>query len=221
MNSCEIESKINELETHSHFSADDYILINQWANSSDSYIRDLVATLLVTQSTDQAKRILLHLAHDEDSLVRADAYDSLSVFPCPDVIEFLRMAVVKEPNSLARSYAILSYADVVLTEKSSQDGIKTFFHTLLENEMSPRCKLSYQYALFLFGEKSALDCILSYLSHVDYKIRATTISILQEITDIQNISKIRYAVYAQRKVESSAVVKDKIDEFLKFSKSLD
>lgn len=29
VNSCEIESKINELETHSHFSADDYILITE------------------------------------------------------------------------------------------------------------------------------------------------------------------------------------------------
>ena len=77
------------------------------ANDKDALIRGRCAALLV-----HAKRVLLTLACDKDALVRTEAYDSLSAFPSKHAQKFLKQAIVHEPNALARSYAILSWADI-------------------------------------------------------------------------------------------------------------
>ena len=82
------------------------------SNDKDALIRGRCAGLLVHASASKAKRVLLTLACDKDALVRTEAYDSLSAFPSKHVQKVLKQAIVHEPNALARSYAILSWADV-------------------------------------------------------------------------------------------------------------
>ena len=82
------------------------------ANDKDALIRGRCAGLLVHASASKAKLVLLTLACDKDALVRTEAYDSLSAFPSKHVQKVLKQAIVHEPNALARSYAILSWADI-------------------------------------------------------------------------------------------------------------
>ena len=82
------------------------------ANDKNALIRGRCAGLLVHASASKAKRVLLTLACDKDALVRTEAYDSLSAFPSKHAQKFLKQAIVHEPNALARSYAILSWADI-------------------------------------------------------------------------------------------------------------
>ena len=214
MKNSEIERLIHQMELCDQLSSDDFTRIDQWSQSSDVYIRDRIASMLGAYPNQQSEEILLRLAQDKDSLVRADAFDSLSSFPSLNAQRALKQATVTEPDSLARSYAILSYADVMTTEKSSDTLDPTFFDKLLEKEESPRCRLSCYYALSFCGKEASIDHILSYLSHADYRIRCTAISILQEVANSKNTSKIRVAVRVQREIDPAAAVKDKIDELL-------
>ena len=214
-----IEQQIRQLEAQDHFSPDDYRFIQQWSQSSDPYVRDMVASLLAGRPSTQSKAVLLHLAHDPDALVRTDAYDSLSEFPCDEVSDLLNHAAVTEPDPLARSYAILSCADIMSPQEAARRC--PFFRTIYEAEKSARCKLSCLYALFLCGEERALNHILSYVRHSDYQIRCSAISILQEISDTHNLPNIRSALLDQQAVETSAAVKDRIHEFLEHATSAD
>lgn len=82
------------------------------ANDKDALIRGRCAKLLANACASKAKHVLITLAGDKDALVRTEAYDSLSAFPSKHVQKVLKQAIVHEPNALARSYAILSWADV-------------------------------------------------------------------------------------------------------------
>ena len=51
----------------------------------------------------------------KDVLVRVEAYDSLAVFSFDEVEKQLEKFMIVEKDVLARSYAILSWADVTLS----------------------------------------------------------------------------------------------------------
>ena len=105
-------SKLDDISvlTNEHFS-----YLCERSSDEDSTVRSMVASLLVNFVNDTSKSILLRLAEDEDSLVRTEAYDSLSVFSCIEVEYFLEKKIISEKNNLARSYTILSWTDVFLS----------------------------------------------------------------------------------------------------------
>ncbi len=103
---------LNQYDNIDIFSEAQFLTLQEFSSDPEGIIRSMVASLLVHFENKAAKDILIELARDKDELVRTEAYDSLSIFIFADVEEFLVTAIRTESDSLARSYAILSWADV-------------------------------------------------------------------------------------------------------------
>lgn len=214
MDSSAIERKIEAMEAAQYLSATDYALLRQWARHPDALIRDLVASMLVLGEGAQGSELLLELTEDTDALVRADAYDSLSVFCVPKVAARLRTAVIEEPDDLARYFAIVAYADVMQELVQGDAEQKRFFQRRLEQEQATVCQLGCEYAQYRLGESGTLERILGYLNDSDYLVRCRAICTLEEIADKENSAMITAALLARRKIETSAAVQERIDAWL-------
>ena len=110
MDSREIEKRIEKMEAAE---CPDYALLRRWAQHPDALIREQVAAVLVFGAGEPGREILLKLAADSEELVRAEAYDTLSVYPEEKVAETLKQAAVSEPNDLVRDFALVSDGDVI------------------------------------------------------------------------------------------------------------
>ena len=208
-----IEEKIDIFAASEQLSCTDYQLLQQWACDTDAYIRDLVATLLAQFPNQTSEKILLRLVRDDDPLVRTDAYDSLSEYHSQQVLDVLKKAAEEDPDDLARSYAILSCADVsVGIEAEVENGV--FFQTLRAREHAPICQLSCDCALYFCGNDCAHMRIFPFLNHPDYHIRCFAVSILGDIADSKNTAAIKASICSLRKVEKSVAVQSAIDTFL-------
>lgn len=126
------------------------------ANDKDALIRGRCAGLLVHASASKAKRVLLTLACDKDALVRTEAYDSLSAFPSKHAQKVLKQAIVHEPNALARSYAILSWADITqaLGVHKKQKKFLKQLKNLPKIKKSEHCMLSFTMQSMCSGIKN-------------------------------------------------------------------
>ena len=198
----------------SHFDA-----IVKWVFDEDSYIRGQCAALLINFVNSETKDILFALAADEDDLVRTEAYDSLGVFAYDDVEMFLSKISAEEPDEVARSYAILSWADVAAALQKSPSGHIAKMMALKSQEKSSGCILSYCYALYLFGEKGALMEWLSFLNDDDYHVRCAAISLLENVVDETNKDVIKNSISKLLETESALSVRDKAARFLKENRS--
>lgn len=170
-------------ESKSVQSKKDLKKIASLSKDADACIRIGCAKLLVNFDTPQAKHLLLNLANDKNALIRTEAYDSLSVFPSKKVQKSLKRAILCEKNELARSYAILSWADVTQTlgvHKKQEKFLKKL-KKLSKIKRSEHCMLSLLYAKYLFGHKKAITKILVFLNSSDYQIRCSVINLLWEI----------------------------------------
>lgn len=76
-----------------------FIRLISLSRDRDSYVRGRVAVLLINFENNISKKILLKLACDKNSLVRTEAYDSIHIFVCKDVMHFLRNAILTEKIS--------------------------------------------------------------------------------------------------------------------------
>ena len=210
----EFTRRIEKMEDSEGLSAEDYVLLRQWARHPDALIRDLVASVLVHGKTPQGQLLLLALTEDPDELVRADAYDSLSVYPDVQVAEKLKRAAAGEPDELARYFAIAAYADVALETEQDIAAQKEFFCALRQREMASVCQLGCDYALYQLGEPGALKRILGYLDNPDYLVRCRAVCTLEEIVNEGNQGEIMAAVRARRSSETSAAVRERMDAWL-------
>lgn len=215
MDSSVIERKIEEMEKAKCLSAADYALLRQWARHSDALIRDLVASVLVLGEGTQGSALLLELTEDTDALVRADAYDSLSVFCDQRIAARLRIAAIEEPADLARYFAIVAYADVMQELVPGDTEQKLFFQRRLEQEQAAVCRLGCEYVQYRLGEPGALERILGYLNDSDYLVRCRAVCTLEEVVDEENRGRILEAVRGWREQEGSAAVRERIDEWIR------
>lgn len=187
------------------------------ADDRDAYVRAQVAVLLINFENDTSRNVLLRLARDKDALVRTEAYDSLSVFECPDVEVFLEDAMKREKDKLARFYAILSWADIVaaLYEDVSD---KLLLIEKLKNtsrmKKSEHCLLACCYAQYMFGKEEALDEIIGFLGSKDYHIRCAVISTARDILDDDNREILKNAVEKLLIGEESRAVSSRAEKFL-------
>lgn len=209
-----ITRRIEKMEDSECLSAADYALLRRWAEHPDALIRDLVASVLVFGEKPQGQALLLALTEDPDELVRADAYDSLSVYPDAQVAEKLKQAAAEEPDELARYFAIAAYADVALETERDTAAQKKFFCALRQRETASVCRLGCDYALYQLGEPGALKRILGYLDDPDYIVRCRAVCTLEEIANEGNQGEIMAAVRARRSSETSAAVRERMDAWL-------
>lgn len=177
------EEKLEQLEALSgqeKLGQEDLPLLRQLAKDRDPFIRGEVPYLLMAVPGDEALTLLLALASDQDPLVRCEAYDSLSAFSHPLALECLARALTREGDDLARSYAILSWAELSLLLDLAQAGRERAQRQEASQE-SKRCRLSWLYAQYLFGDTAKLREILSYLEDPDYLLRSTALALLSQI----------------------------------------
>ena len=163
------------------------------------------------------KAFCFGLAHDEDDLVRADAYDSLLVFPFADVLDLLEKAIICETDRLARSYAILSWVDVLVLQNDVTKEKLEFAIRVKENDKSVSCSLSWCYALYILGSKSSLKDSLRFLKNDDYRIRCSALSLLGDIIKSDNEAEIKEAVAILLLAESTEAVRSSAEQFLTVS----
>lgn len=217
MDSREIEKRIEKMEAAE---CPDYALLRRWAEHPDALIREQVAAVLVFGEGEPGREILLKLAADSEELVRAEAYDTLSVYPDSQVAETLKQAAVTEPDDLARYFALVSYADVMQELAPGDAEQKTFFQSRLQREQATVCRLGCEYALYQLGEPEALERILGYLDDPDYLVRCRAVCTLEEIVDEENRGRILKAVHGRREKESAVPVRERMDEWMGREKSI-
>lgn len=202
---------ISSLESISLLSTDEYESLRDQLVEVDAYTRSEIAMQLVNFINQKSKELLLYLAHDEDSIVRANAYDSLSVFIFPDVEAFLIRAVNIELDPTARNYVLLSLADISYALHQDYSSCMSLFRCLLESEKSPQCILSIYRGLYLMGDESVLPAILLFLNHKNYQVRCSTVSILHDLLTIDNKDTISEAIMNLKKKEKTRAVIFRID----------
>ena len=217
MDSREIEKRMEKMEVAE---CPDYALLRRWAEHPDALIREQVAAVLVFGAGEPGREILLKLAADSEELVRAEAYDTLSVYPEEKVAEALKQAAVSEPDDLARYFALVSYGDVIQELAPGDAEQKAFFQDRLQRDQAAVCRLGCEYALYQLGEPEALERILGYLDDPDYLVRCRAVCTLEEIANEENRGRILEAVRGRREKESAAPVRERMDEWMGREKSI-
>lgn len=197
--------KINEF-THEQKS-----LLKKLSYDTNSFVKGLVASLMVNSIDEFGFEILNRLSKDKNDYVRTEVYDSLSVFSDANTVQLLQNAISTETNNLARSYAIMSFGDVVYNLGISDD-YKQYVDKIKSCNKSKNCILSCLYCLYQFGE-NVIEDILSFLDDNDYHIRLSAISVLEEIVNNDNLDIITRKLNDRLKIENCNSVIDKIKNF--------
>lgn len=187
-----------------------FAVLRSLSTDDDAYVRSLVASLLVDFDNKESRNLLLMLATDDDPLVRTEAYDSLSAFCFPEVEKKLIDVIAIEKDDMARSYAILSLVNVVLHLESDPNQYVKLLQKLELSEKSDACILGRCYGLYLFGDDSYLEKVLSFLEHGDYHLRCMTLNLLPEIITEKNESQILDSIALLAMREESVAVKSTI-----------
>ena len=190
---------------------EDYLALERAIQTADAADRGEIAALLAGFVQPQSKALLLALGRDEDPVVRAEAYDSLAAFPFPDVETFLRQAAETERDALARAYAILSLADVLLPRQSDLPACRDVFRNLLASEKDAQCRLSLHRALCLFGSEDSLPPLLAFLNAESYQLRCAAVTAARDVLTVENRETITQAIRSLLQSETTHAVRSRIE----------
>ena len=190
---------------------EDYLALERTIRTADAADRGEIAALLAGFVQPQSKALLLALGRDEDPVVRAEAYDSLAAFPFPDVETFLRNSAETEHDALARAYAILSLADVMLSRQPDLPACRDVFRKLLASETDAQCCLSLHRALCLFGAEDSLPPLLAFLNEENYQLRCAAVTAARDVLTVENRETITRAIRILQQKETTRAVHSRID----------
>lgn len=202
---------LNNYDELSEFTDKQKLLLRKLSYDSNSFVRGLVASLMVKSIDEFGFEILNRLSKDNNDYVRTEVFDLLSVFNDMNTVTLLQNAISTDTNNLAKSYAIMSLGDVVYSLGISND-FKEYAYKIKSCNKSKDCILSCLYCLYLFGE-NVIDEIFLLLNDNDYHIRLSAISILEEIVNNDNLDIITSKLNDRLKIEDCSSVIDKIKNF--------
>lgn len=202
---------LNNYDELNEFTDKQKLLLRKLSYDSNSFVRGLVASLMVKSIDEFGFEILNRLSKDNNDYVRTEVFDSLSVFNDMNTVTLLQNAISTDTNNLAKSYAIMSLGDVVYSLGISND-FKEYVYKIKSCNKSKDCILSCLYCLYLFGE-NVIDEIFLLLNDNDYHIRLSAISILEEIVNNDNLDIITSKLNDRLKIEDCSSVIDKIKNF--------
>ena len=202
---------LNSYDELNEFTDKQKLLLRKLSYDSNSFVRGLVASLMVKSINEFGFEILNRLSKDNNDYVRTEVFDSLSVFNDMNTVTLLQNAISTDTNNLAKSYAIMSLGDVVYSLGISND-FKEYVYKIKSCNKSKDCILSCLYCLYLFGE-NVIDEIFLLLNDNDYHIRLSAISILEEIVNNDNLDIITSKLNDRLKIEDCSSVIDKIKNF--------
>lgn len=202
---------LNNYDELNEFTDKQKLLLRKLSYDSNSFVKGLVASLMVKSIDEFGFEILNRLSKDNNDYVRTEVFDSLSVFNDMNTVTLLQNAISTDTNNLAKSYAIMSLGDVVYSLGISND-FKGYVYKIKSCNKSKDCILSCLYCLYLFGE-NVIDEIFLLLNDNDYHIRLSAISILEEIVNNDNLDIIISKLSDRLKIEDCSSVIDKIKNF--------
>lgn len=202
---------LNNYDELNKFTDKQKLLLRKLSYDSNSFVRGLVAFLMVKSIDEFGFEILNRLSKDNNDYVRTEVFDSLSVFNDMNTVTLLQNAISTDTNNLAKSYAIMSLGDVVYSLGISND-FKEYVYKIKSCNKSKDCILSCLYCLYLFGE-NVIDEIFLLLNDNDYHIRLSAISILEEIVNNDNLDIITSKLNDRLNIEDCSSVIDKIKNF--------
>lgn len=202
---------LNSYDELNEFTDKQKLLLKKLSYDSNSFVKGLVASLMVKSIDEFGFEILSRLSKDKNDYVRTEVYDSLSVFSDIKSVSLLQNAISTETNNLAKSYAIMSFGDVVYN-LGIFDDYKQYVDKIKSCNKSKDCTLSRLYCLYQFGE-NVIDDICLFLNDNDYHIRLSAISILEEIVNNDNLDIIISKLSDRLKIEDCSSVIDKIKNF--------
>ena len=180
------------------------------SNSDNPEIRSYVAELLVSAHGKKAEKTLINMCVDKDEIVRANACDSLSVFPTFDSYNRLIKCVNNDKSAIVKTYAILSLADIFKRINIDTKDLKKLFITYSQDEnvsVSAACCRG----LYILGEKSYLEKLFKLFVTENYQERCMIINILNSVINNENDKRIFSELRNFRKFETSAAVASLVD----------
>ena len=163
----------------------------------------------------------MQLCHEENELVRTEAYDAIGCYCEKSVVKSLEKAVLSEKDGLARSYAIDSWIYVQQHLCTNETEVIGYLNAILEKESNNNCILNCLYGKYSFGEKNVLNEILNYIKNTDYHIRCSVLSIIELILEEESCTKeckrkIKITLTELLKREKANAVKDQAEEIMRW-----
>ena len=199
--------------------------LKKFAFDKDDTVKTFTASVLSrfvnTAKQKEAIEILLQLCHEENELVRTEAYDAIGCYCEKSVVKSLEKAVLSEKDGLARSYAIDSWIYVQQHLCTNETEVIGYLNAILEKERDDNCILNCLYGKYSFGERAVLYEILNYIKNTDYHIRCSVLSIIQLILEDENCTeewkrKIKTTLTELLKREKANAVKDQAEEIMRW-----
>lgn len=210
-NAYDILKKISEKNT---VDSNDLPILLQLSQCDDSEIRVYIAELLVLSKDNKAEKMLIHMCDDEDELVRANACDSLSVFPSIETYNCLIKNILTDISMLVKTYAILSIIDILNHVEIDTKELKSLLILNLNAEeiyMRAACRKG----LYILGDDEQLEELINLLHSDNYQDRCAVLNILEDIMVEKNKHSILSAVKQLQQTEDSVAVNLIIDRILK------
>ena len=148
------------------YNEEDIRYLRQLARSKDWENRSRVAELLCNCEQDFVEKLLHEMTFDKDELVRADAADSLGGGKTLKSFERLWHLAEHDKSELVQFHAVLSCGEIYLNmdiPPYSKDEFKERLYGMIHRVESPHIGLSCYEVLYLLGETSAVEKIISVL----------------------------------------------------------
>jgi len=205
---------LNDIEDKKCISSIDLTALEYLSWDEDDKIRNRVAEILVGSASKESEDILVRLLKDKDSLVRANAADSLCISTSLEVLDLLKKRLLKDKSILVRGYSALSILDIATNTKQDINKLSNFFKGVLKKEKRIWVKLNLYEVLYLCGEEVYLNNLISELNNRYFTNRVATVASLHNITSNKNKLIIKTAILERLKIETVHLVKRKIENIL-------
>lgn len=199
--------------------------LKRFAFDKDDTVKVFTASTLSrfanTTKQQDAIEILLQLCHEENELIRTEAYDAIGCYCEKSIVKSLEKAILSEKDGLARSYAIDSWIYIQQYLCTNEAEVIGYLNVILEKESNNNCILNCLYGKYSFGEKNVLNEILNYIKNTDYHIRCSVLSIIELILEEESCTKeckrkIKITLTELLKREKTNAVKERAEEIMRW-----
>ena len=199
--------------------------LKRFAFDKDDTVKVFTASTLSrfanTTKQQDAIEILLQLCHEENELIRTEAYDAIGCYCEKSVVKSLEKAILSEKDGLARSYVIDSWIYIQQYLCTNGAEVIGYLNAIFEKESNNNCILNCLYGKYSFGEKNVLNEILNYIKNTDYHIRYSVLAIIQLILEDENYTeeckrKIKITLTELLKKEKINPVKEQAEEIMRW-----
>ncbi|MDO3413317.1 HEAT repeat domain-containing protein [Saccharibacillus sp. CPCC 101409] len=188
----EMNAKLGEIFDMKESGQADFALLERYSYDSEGLVRVEAAAAFYTFFDERAQQILLRLANDRDWLVRTEACESLCLSRSEHVLEFLKTKLRRDRSVKVRTYAVLSYGDIVWELDKDRHECLLFIKETRLRETSPGMLLACDKVLYEMGEEEALDRLLDGLKLDKLNHRCSAGNRLLEVVNARNARRIRY-----------------------------